>query len=476
MVKHIGSAANDESVKELKQQADYFISTNNPTMSLFPGQTPPRIVDLDKVSLVKISHLFALEFLSFFYQRNGFDRLEGPEADLLKHLCLMRIVKPSSKIRAINLLAKHFNIRYPKNAVYNLLPNIAKLQPLVEKQAVNYARKHLGFDFSVVFYDLTTLYFETFGEDELRKCGFSKDNKTNQPQVLVALVVNQDGYPIKCQMFEGNTFEGHTLIPVLRKLKKDHHIDSLTVVADAAMLSFGNITQLEQAGLSYIVAARMAGLPKHLLEEVSQELNKVEGRYSDRQTKYGRLICDYSNKRASKNRSDRKKQLEKARQYLANPSKRTRLKFVKAVGPSSYRLNQELVDKLEKLDGIKGYYTNLGLKHSPPAGIVSAYKQLWRVEQSFRIAKSDLLARPIFHRKKEHIQAHLTIVFASLCITKVIELASGWSIQVVKEAIWEVVDILLLDQISGQTFTKRQVLPEEDQVIQWFKKLKSDAY
>ena len=176
-----------------------------------------------------------------------------------------------------------------------------------EKVAVNYARKNLSFDFSLVFFDVTTLYFETFKEDKdnFRKPGFSKDGKHQQPQVLVGLVVTKEGFPISIESFEGNTFEGHTMLPVILNLKKKYNIENLTIVADVGMLSFNNMEVLQKHNFSYVVGARIGGIKENIIKNVSEEINKQENYIVEAKTKYGRLLVDYSKKRASKDKSDR---------------------------------------------------------------------------------------------------------------------------------------------------------------------------
>jgi transposase len=287
----------------------------------------------------------------------------------------MRIIEPSSKLESLELLKEFFNIEYQRRTLYRQLPSFVSLKSSIEEKIITFAKNNLNFDFSLVFYDVTTLYFESFKADELRKPGFSKDSKSNQPQVVIGLVVNKDGYPIKIEVFKGNTFEGHTMLPVIKKLQKDYSIDTLTVVADAAMLSFNNMQELEKAGLNYIVGARLGNISTELLKKISEKLNKNEGIYYKTETPRGILICDYSHKRAIKDKSDRNKQLLKAKFQIASPQSITRKsRFVKEVDKINLKLNEDLIIKDELREGIKGYYTNL--KNIEDSLIVSRYKDL----------------------------------------------------------------------------------------------------
>lgn len=456
IVKHIGSSSDEAEIAKFLEVGHQFVRKSEPTRPLFPDfdkKNETDIVSMSKVDFVEFKYSFAYEFLEKYYKLCGFSDLGDK---LLKDLAIIRIVEPCSKLRSLTLLNKYFDIKYSKNILYKGLLRFNSLKEKSEKIAFEYAKKYLSFDFSLVFFDITTLYFETFKEDkeEFLKPGFSKDGKPQQPQILVSLVVTKEGYPIAMDVFSGNTFEGHTIIPTIEKFKNTHSIENLTVVADAGMLSFDNIQKLVSKNIKYIVGARIGNLPLKLIKELSEYLNKQEGIYFERKTDKGLLICDYSTKRANKNRSDRKKQIQKAlNQINSNYKQNKRLRFLKETSKTTSILNQDLIEKDELLEGIKGYYTNL--KDQNPNLIVSRYKDLWHVEKAFRIAKSDLLARPIYHFKKDSIKAHILIVFLSLCLSKAIELKNNKSIKTVKDMILSVPDITLKDNITNQTFTKK---------------------
>ena len=455
VVKHFGSGSNKTEVDNLLILAQKFLLDEEKSGVLFPEMFESPKYDLVSRSHIKAKagkHMFAYEFLDGYYKLNGFDDLNNK---LLKDLVIMRIVEPCSKLRSISLLSKYFDIVYPKNSLYLKLPLINNLKTEAEKIAVNYVRKNLSFDFTLVFFDVTTLYFETFKEDKdnFRKPGFSKDGKHAQPQILVSLVVTKEGYPIAADIFEGNTFEGHTMIPVIENFKRIHSITNLTVVADAGMLSEKNTKELSSRNLNYIVGARLSNIPLKTIKEMSEALNKTEGIYFQTETVNGTLICDYSIKRATKNKFDREKQINKAMTQINNPGKIKKLRFLKQISKQKFELNQNLIEKQELLDGIKGYITNL--ENQPPNLIISRYKDLWHVEKSFRIAKSDLQTRPIYHHKLENVKAHILIVFVALAISKSIEIKLNKSIQNIKTKIWEIEDIELHDTLTNKRWVIR---------------------
>jgi len=483
VVEHVGSGKTDEEIKRLCNIAEQKIekkALSTGAKPLFPemfdsinlatkpvgqdktGNTSAktkisnrglRFFEIGAIEIKKVYHNLAYEYLSNYYEMLGFNGLRN---DLAKDLAILRIVEPASKMRSIVLLSRYFNINYTKNMLFKNLGKIVTLKHRAECLAVKYANKKLKFDFSLVFYDVTTLYFECFQGDSLRKCGYSKDNKANQPQIMIGLVVNEDGFPLATQVFEGNTFEGKTMIPIVESLKKRFNMKTLTVVADSAMLSFENMANLKLAGINYIVGARLANLSPEKIKNISTAINKQENHIFKTQTANGMLLCDYSEKRASKDRSDRNKEVLKAKYQISNPALAVkRHRFVKEETKSVFVLNSALIEKAENLEGLKGYYTSLeGVEDSL---VIARYRELWHVEKSFRIAKSDLSARPVYLRKRKCIEAHILIVFLALCMAKAIELETKKSIKSVVDGLWEILDIEITDKETGQTFLKRMI-------------------
>lgn len=457
IVKHVGTANNSDELKQLGNLAIDYIAHYQDQLALLPnavyGIADPQqrhLVVAEDLHISRVTHQFAYEVLCTWYQTCGFTKLPS---DILRDLAVVRLVEPVSKLKSLELLNTYFGVRYPKNKIYQHLIEMGKLKSLAEEAAFGYAGDKLALDASLVFYDVTTLYFETFTDDDLRKAGFSKDNKSNQPQIVIGLVVDRQGFPLSYSMFAGNKFEGHTFIPTILKFKAAHRISELTVVADAAMVSEANMAELSRHGLKYIVAARVANLSLSDIRNLSEYLDHREDRYFTKTTKLGKLVCDYVKKRAVKDKSDRNRQLQRALAQLRHPQQITRRsRFIKT-GKLELGLNQDLLVKDELLEGIKGYVTNLA--NTPEALIIGRYRDLWQIEKSFRMAKSDLLARPIYHYKQSSIEAHLLIVFVSLCLGKAMELATGMSVAKIKNLLWSIHDVELVDS-NGQKYSKRQ--------------------
>lgn len=461
VVKHVGSAGNPEEVLLLKRLARKWIEISTKQSRLFPdeNETTATLTPLQKYQYLGIRYFFAYEIINKLFYLVGFHQVRNR---LLLDLVLIRLIEPTSKLRSLVLLRELFDITYHRSYVYRNLPLFLSFKERVEQKAMAFARKHLNFDFTIVFYDVTTLYFETDRRDNLRQCGFSKDNKFNQPQILVGIIVNDDGFPLSFEVFEGKKFEGHTLLPAVCRFKDKYAIENLTIVADAAMLSLDNIGKLIDHELSYIVGARVGNLPLSTVKTISSELNRRNGHSLRLPTKHGFLVCDFSAERYRKDKHEMDKQVKKAVDVFNHPAKDkkgTKIKFLKNIRKTKYGLNQKLIDKTKLLLGIKGYYTNLDKISNQD--IIKQYHNLWRVEKAFRIAKSDLRTRPIYHFKNRTIQAHILICFMALCVAKYMEITTGKSVQYILNLLKSVTDARMLNTVTNQETTVRSVLPEE---------------
>lgn len=467
IISHIGSGKTEEEVSELKSHGQKLIEKMAGQSSLFPKIQikTSGLMPLNKCRYLGVNHIFIYEILGQLCKKFKLSKLKS---QILIDLIIVRIVEPASKLRSIVLLKEYFDISYSEKEMYTAVKKISDLKIQAEKNIVNLAVSEFSFDFSLVFYDVTTLYFESFEADELRKHGFSKDNKFNQPQIVIGLVVSKDGFPVTYEIFEGNKFEGHTIIPVILDLRKRHKIKTLTVVADAAMISFKNIQSLKANDLKYIVGARIANLPLDLIKK----LNELQGK--DLATvrvsaPHGEMVCSFSAKRYAKDKREMEKQIKKAGVLLQNQSKMKKTKFVKTDEKNHYKLNFALIEKTKLLLGLKGYYTNLGQEINDRM-IIDHYHNLWHVEQAFRLAKSDLQMRPIFHFKQEAIKSHILICFLALAISKYIEIKTDKSIQHIIRLLKKVTDAKLMNTITGETYTMRSEVTEE--IMEILSKLK----
>jgi transposase len=448
ILQHIGSAHNDEELNELLLIAEEWIKDFSNQLSIFPNEHPNSLLHLNHCTFVGVKYHFFNELINSLQDKIGF----GDLPVLLNDLVAMRIFEPASKLRSLELMEQFFGITHNRKTYYKIAPKCIELKESVEQKVIAFAKKYYAFQFDIVFYDVTTLYFETFEEDELRKNGFSKDNKSQQPQILIALMVNKEGFPIAYEVFSGNTFEGHTIIPVVKQFIETNEVKEFTVVADAAMISTENVKHLIQNNINYIVGARLGNIPSSLLENIDKNISREDGKSIRIKTDNGYLICSYSSVRYRKDLYDMNKQIEKAKQVIEKPYKNKKLKFTKT-NNHQLEINEVLVEKTKKLLGIKGYYTNLEASEVDNKMIIERYHELYKIEQAFRISKSDLQTRPIFHYKEQPIKLHILICFMALVISKYIELEAGISIRKFLDESKKIVNGQILNEMTNKIVT-----------------------
>lgn len=464
IVKHVGSAHTPQELLALRQTALDWIEKESKQQPLFalPKNYVQPLIPLNKCEYLGARYTFMYDVFSQLFHLLKFHKLDNK---LLLDLVLMRIVHPVSKLESLEYLSEMFGIPYKEGSLYQAITKFSTFKDTVEEHIVAFAKDHFHFDFSLVFYDVTTLYFETVKEDEeqegIRKRGFSKDNKPNQPQIAIGLIVTKEGFPVAYDIFAGNTFEGKTFLPTITKFKNTHGVKTLTVVADAAMISFENVQQLVKENLSYIVGARVANLKLEEMKQITKELDHVDGASMRLGTERGLLVCDFSLKRYQKDKREMEKQIMKAEKLLEKQEgiKRTKFLMSKNRRKAEQVLNTDLIEKTKLLLGIKGYYTNLDLIDNTT--IVNHYHNLWRVEKAFRIAKSDLSMRPIYHFKKQTIEAHILICFMALAICKYMELKTGKSTRKIVKLLKSITEAKIRNKLTGEIIVMRQELPEE---------------
>lgn len=448
ILKHIGSSKTDNELRELLVLAEDWIKQHSGQLSLFPDENPNLLLHLNYSKFLGVKYRLFYDTLLRLIDSFGFEAMPS----LLIDLVIIRVFEPASKLRSLELLNEYFGVLHNRKTYYKIAPNCISLKKEVESKIIRFAQKEYDFDYDLLFYDVTTLYFETFEEDELRKNGFSKDNKSQQPQILVALMVSKEGFPVAYEVFSGNTFEGHTLIPVIDNFIKQNNVKIFTVVADAAMISTDNISQLKENGINYIVGARLGNISFDLLNQIDTQLVRQDGKNIRIKTGNGYLICSYSSVRYRKDKYEMDKQIEKANLIIENPSKNKKVKFVQTTD-SKVALNHNLINKTKKLLGVKGYYTNLEENEVSNKTIIERYHELFKIEQAFRISKSDLETRPIFHYKEEPIKLHILICFIALVAAKQIELKTGVSIRKFNDTLKKQVDGTILNQITEKILT-----------------------
>jgi transposase len=432
---HIGSAHNKEELDILVAVARKRLFADQ--LELLPQTDPLQI---------KTKRTFSAllwNTLQEQYAILGFNQLND---DVFEALCLARIVEPTSKLDSLRVLNDLGVDLLDRNQLYRCLVKASKAD--YRKTISQVCFEHVGrTELTLVLYDVTTLYFEVQKEDEYRKPGMSKERRL-EPQIIIGLLVDQNGFPLGLQSFEGNKAETKTMLPVIQDFLSQNGLTKTTIVADAAMMSTSNLTALSEAGYTYIVGSRLHKVPYDIAEyqkagELSDQQIVVEKREGYR------VIYQYRAKRAALDKRNIEKQVAKAKKVLSGQVPTTKTKFLSVVAKEK-QLNQKLINKATALAGVKGYVTNLDI---PDEQVIAYYHQLFHVEATFRMAKSDLRARPIFHQTREAIEAHLTVVFAALAVSKNIEQKTGISIK-------QFVKLLRPIRSSIVMFNEKEILAE----------------
>jgi hypothetical protein len=461
-IEHIGSAHTAEDVEVLKAVARQRLHANQDSLDFGDGR--PRAAALPILS-TRSQHLW--DALQVGYRVLGFEGACDHD-EVFQALVLARAVEPTSKLEAIRVL-EEIGIAAPSYPTINRrLPSYATQQWRQRLAAACAVHVGLG-PATLVIYDVTTLYFEIDEGDGFREPGFSKERRL-EPQITVGLLTDARGFPLMINAFEGNKAETKTILPVIAAFAAAHQIPEVIVVADAGMLSEANLADLEDAGLRFIVGARIPDIPYHVAAWRRAHPDEpipdgqvftqpwVMGTKTDPRRRT--IFYQYRADRARRALRGIDQQIIKAEKAIAGQTPVKRNRFVQLTGGTK-SVNRHLEAKARALAGLKGYVTNL--QAPTPEFVMAAYHQLWQIEKSFRMSKTDLRARPIFHHKRDSIEAHLTIVFAALAVTRWLERQTGWSIKKLITALrrYHTIDI----QAGDQIVTAEDPLPDDIRAV-----------
>ena len=509
IVKHIGIAMDDKELEELKKLANSIkiqleqseqlpLYSNEELERLSAEIKEKRSIENTSIDKPETREKYNVNLLDLveedrvikgihdiygkLYDELGFDKIipnpsqyiNGNKA--LKEMVLARIANPDSKRGSVNELAEKFGVHLNLKTVYRMMDLIEDKQIVkLNKKVSAYTKTLLDEKVDVVYFDATTLYFESFEEDEFKKNGYSKDNKFNQPQVVLALLVTKSGLPIGYKAFSGDTFDGHTLIPALENAKEEYNIDKSVYVADSGMFNKNNLQELEKKeNTTYIVGARIKNMSKDITADIL-DINSYEELNDDMKIKTmdyegKKLLVTYSLKRAKKDKYEREKGIEKLKAKLEkNKSVKTHIsnqgykKYLKLENSNNKDdncscemniiLDEEKIDEDSRWDGLKGIVTNnLELSNEE---VIHQYVNLWQVEESFRITKHDLKIRPIYHWKPSRVKAHLAISFMAYTLVRILE--HRVRLQYKKLSPKKIKDILLSVQSTIYYDTKQNI-------------------
>ena len=438
---------------------------------------PPRVVSTDSRLLFRV--------LDGVFGDLGFGAL-GDE--VFRDLVLARVVEPTSILDAPRVLADLGRKAASDKTLRRTLARCADRGYRDQVAELCFAHARASGNISLVLYDVTTLYFEAEHEDALRKVGYSKERRVD-PQVVVGLLVSRHGFPLEIGCFEGNKAEKLTILPVIRQFQARHGLGALVVVADAGMLSAANLADLDDAGLGFIVGSRATKAPVDLEShfrwhgdafsdgQVIDTLTPKTGKNKDnspalkaepawdREGHPGswRAVWAFSAKRFARDNRTLTAQENRARDVISGARSARAPRFVKNAG-GSQALDEKALSRARRLAGLKGYVTNLPASVMPPAEVMSCYHDLWHVEQSFRMSKTDLAARPMFVRTRDAIEAHLTIVFTALAVARETQDRTGLAIRNVIRQLRPLRSATIATNGAVQTFPPA-IEPEQQKIL-----------
>jgi len=423
-LKTLGFACDQAALKKLEATARdqiALLSKQNTLPFSYP-EDEKHIAQL-RASIQSIEPSVCIQLLEQLFNQIGFDKIGDA---LFKHLVIMRLLYPVSKLKTVEYLARLYRIHYDIDAVYRYMDKLhADHQEQLEQISFDHTKGLLGDRLSVVFYDVTTLYFETEAEDDLRKMGFSKDGKAQNPQIVLGLLVSAGGYPLAYEMFDGNTFEGKTMMPVIESFKNRYGLTRLVIIADAGLLSNQTIKQLIAGQYEFVLGARIKNETEDIKKQIlASGLNDGQSMVIEKDHSL-KLIISYAKSRADKDQYNRTRGLQKL-QTLLNSGKLSKKhinnrgynKYLKLEGEITLSIDHDKFEQDRHWDGLKGYLTNTS---QPKQTVIDHYKNLWQIEKAFRISKTDLRVRPIYHRRRTRIKSHLNIAFCSYKLYKELE-------------------------------------------------------
>jgi transposase len=467
MLKTIGSSSDIPVIEQLVQEGKHWIKTYTGQSEIdFTNEKEVAEEFLNNIEQISIHGTSLL--LGTIFDEIGFNIVQE---ELFKQLVIARLCFPTSKLKTSELLLQHQFISVDVQHIYRYLDKLHSTQKeLVQDVSYKHSLKILNNNISVVFYDVTTLYFEIDNEDELRKTGFSKEGKHQNPQIVLGLLVSVDGYPMAYEIFEGNKFEGYTMLPIIEGFKQRYDLQRLVVIADSGLLSRSNIEELCNKGYEFILGARIKNETKTIKKKILKFDYSQDNEQLIEKAEELRLLVTYSEKRAKKDKFNRERGLTKLEKRIkagklnkSNINNRGYNKYLKMEGEINISIDIDKFNEDSQWDGLKGYLTNTKL---PNNEILENYSHLWKIEKAFRISKHDLKIRPIYHRIQRRIEAHICISFVAYKVYKELERQlkekeSGLSPEKAIEIAKTIYSVKIVTPLSKQLITKTILLTQE---------------
>lgn len=451
----IAKAMDDE---RLQDNASYEFSIRK-NDSLEVGTSNRR--NFGYVALSKIYHDLGIHTFLTNRQRHTKDEFDADT--IMKLLVYSRLLMPASKKKTFENRDWFFEkVDYSLDDVYRCLTFLNKHKENLQYWINNKIKELYGRDTSLIYYDVTNYYFETDKSDDFKKKGVCKEHRPN-PIVQMGLFMDNKGIPITYELFPGNTNDCLTYRPNFARIKKKYNLGRVITVADKGMTTGDNIWYTintpTKDGYVFSMSVRGADkeLKKYVLDEkgyqwVGEEYKKKSRLYPRtiqvtatdgkklKKVVHEKQVVFYSEKYAVRAKAERATAIAKAQDLIANPGSYTSAtshgaaKYVKNINfdeetgeiLSSTQLLELDVDKLREEEALDGYYVIVTSEYKESDDkIIDIYRGLWRIEESFRVTKSDLEARPVFVSTKDHIEAHFLICFVSLVMARILEMQTN---------------------------------------------------
>jgi len=440
VVKSLGVARNGYEAERLEEKARQYIRDEMGEIgSLFGDPEEDRLEEfLDGLTNANVRIAGPELIYGTLFDRIGYDAIKVKD-DLFRHLVICRLFNPGSKLRTVDYMRRYLGIECSVDRIYRFMDKLCKssierdehdkgkvkrsdtdIKAQVEKISFAHTKRAVGGKIDMVFYDMTTIYWQTDKEDDIRKKGYSKDGRHECPQIYLGLLVASGGNPIGYEIYDGKTFEGHTLIPVVEGFANKYGFTKPTVIADAGLLNNENVKKLQEKGYGYIIGGKVKNESNEIKEKI-WALNMKIGDVNIIEKGDGTwLIVSKTENRTVKDKDNRDKTVKRVKGRIKTGKftkesigNRIGNKYVNIEGDLKVSLNEAKIAEDEKWDGIKGYVTNTKMTK---AEVVANYGYLWRIERCFRMNKSDLEIRPIYHRLINRIDGHVCICFTAYVI------------------------------------------------------------
>uniref|UniRef100_UPI00358DC2DE IS1634 family transposase n=1 Tax=Corynebacterium cystitidis TaxID=35757 RepID=UPI00358DC2DE len=464
---HIGSAHNAHDLAVLKARAQRLIDSGQTQLELGldgVGAAGGTGSEHNPVPITAERAGLLLDAIAGSFHHLGLDQATGGDR-VFYDLVAARVIHPGSKFDSMETLAEVGVQSVSYATIKRHLPTYAteSYRTPITQALARYSGIGPGV---LVLYDVTTLYFETEAPDDLRQPGFSKERRL-EPQITVGMLTDAAGLPLAIGAFEGNKAETQTMLPMIQRLQDAYQLDTVTIVADAGMLSAANKTAVLNAGLHYILGVKDTRIPQVIAQWRADhpDTDYKDGQiwstdsYADARSPMAsatRTYYQYSHDRARRSLRGIKEQVAKAERAVAGDIPVKRNRYVDLKAPHK-KVNYALAEKHTAMAGIKGYETSR--TDLTAEQVIGAYRQLFRIEKSFRMAKSDLKARPVYARLEDSIQAHLTIVMCAMAVGHVLEQTSGLSLKRLVRTLKKYRSFTI--NVAGQTIHAQTPIPTE---------------